>query len=93
VKSQDLFGITVQLTYKGQRSFSTACGGCLSILIVVGFTVGFILQFYKLYSQPEWLSTPETYTFGNMNIDVPQNQATVAISLDAKFATELDPTF
>ena len=65
VKDQDLFGIPVQLTYKGERAFNTVFGGCVSIVIIVSFTALFCVQLHRLYTDPEWLSTPETYTFGN----------------------------
>ena len=35
VKEQDLFGVPVQLTYKGERTFNTAIGGCCSLLMII----------------------------------------------------------
>ena len=35
VKQQDLFAIPVQLTYKGERAFTSFCGGCVSILFAL----------------------------------------------------------
>ena len=33
----DLFAVRVQLNYKGQKAFNTAVGGCISLLLVLGF--------------------------------------------------------
>ena len=35
VKQKDLFATPVQLTYKGERAFSSFYGGCCSILFVL----------------------------------------------------------
>ena len=42
MKAQDLFGIPVTLTYKGEDSFNTLVGGIISILLVLILTTGFI---------------------------------------------------
>jgi len=84
VKSQDLFGVPVQLTYRGARSFSSVIGGCLSILMVLVFAVAFILMFHQIYTEPQWKSTPETYNFGNELFTLRPQQATLAIQISAK---------
>ena len=35
IRQQDLFGIPVQLTFRGEKAFNTIAGGCVSILIVI----------------------------------------------------------
>ena len=35
IRNQDLFAAPVYLTYKGERAFNTAFGGCCSILFVL----------------------------------------------------------
>ena len=43
VKESDLFGIPVQLTYKGQSAFNTLCGGIVSLMLISGLSIYFIL--------------------------------------------------
>ena len=81
IKGQDLFGIPVRLTYKGQQQFNTMLGGCLSILLVATFTAGFFYQLHKLYFEPSYMSYPTTFQFETENIIVPTNQSTVAFAL------------
>ena len=80
IKNQDLFGVPVQLTYQGDKSFKTACGGCLSILFVLSFTVGFILQFRELYVNPQWVSSPETFDYSSTRMTLSPNESTFAVS-------------
>jgi len=79
VRNQDLFGVPVQLTYKGQKSFNTVCGGLFSLLLLVGFTVAFVLQFRSLYTNPIWDATPSTYDYSSENIILTPKEATLAI--------------
>ena len=41
IKEQDLFGTTVQLTYKGESKFNSVFGGCVSLILMLGFSVTF----------------------------------------------------
>ena len=52
VRQQDLFGVPVQLTYKGQRRFKSIIGGCLSIMFVVAALVIFIVYSLNFYREP-----------------------------------------
>lgn len=36
----DLFGVPVQLTYNGERTFRTCLGGCVSLVLVVVILFG-----------------------------------------------------
>ena len=55
VRGTDLFGVPVQLTYKGRTTFNTICGGCLSILLVIGLVVYFALEFHQEWLHPRML--------------------------------------
>ena len=44
IRGTDLFGVPVQLTYKGQTAFNTICGGCISILLVISLATYFSLE-------------------------------------------------
>ena len=43
LKSYDLFAIPVQLTYRGQTAFSSVFGGCMSLFMIAGLIIYFIL--------------------------------------------------
>jgi len=63
IKSQDLFGVPVQLTYKGERAFNTIHGGCFSAIIVLFLLVAFFTQLYDLYYFPQFYNRPPTYDY------------------------------
>ena len=58
IKSKDLFGVPVQLTYKGQSSFNTLCGGCVSILIIVSLVPYFVVELDQAYRFPDYKQSP-----------------------------------
>ena len=89
IKGQDLFGVPVQLTYKGQTAFNTVLGGCLSILLAVVFAVYFAFAFKQLYLHPDYLSTPYRLSFGERNITVPASQGMIAVRLVAQVDGEI----
>ena len=54
VKRQDLFAVPVQLTYKGERGFSTFCGGCVSIMFVLTVMALFGYYSHEFYMNPQF---------------------------------------
>lgn len=52
IQDFDLFGVPVQLTYKGERRFNSCCGGSVSILMIVCLVGAFIWQIQNLILQP-----------------------------------------
>lgn len=48
----DLFAVPVSLTYKGKKSFSTLCGGCLSLVLIVGFLIYAGLSLHTMIAYP-----------------------------------------
>ena len=50
IRGSDLFGVPVQLTYKGHSAFNTIYGGCISIFLVIGLVTYFSLELHQ-----EWL--------------------------------------
>ena len=93
IKNQDLFGVPVQLSYKGQTAFNTVCGGCLSVLIMMTFSVYFAVEIRQLYLHPEYLSTPYTLSFGSRTINVPTSEGLIAVGLTSiTNSTELSQT-
>ena len=63
IRQRDLFGVPVQLTYKGERTFNTAYGGCCSILLVLGLCTYFIFEVQRSYLEPTFLSTPPSIDY------------------------------
>ena len=70
IKSFDLFSLPVRLTRKGEVYFSTALGGCCSLLLVVGIVIGAALQFMTVYYEPEFQYLPAEYDFFQKNVTV-----------------------
>jgi len=54
IRAQDLFGIPVQLTYKGESAFNTTCGGCVSMIFVFCFVVGFFFELRSYWLEPQF---------------------------------------
>ena len=63
IKSQDLFAIPVQLTYRGEKGFNPFCGGCISLLLIVGLSTYFILSIHNLYMNPDYMVTPRRFNY------------------------------
>ena len=82
VRKLDLFAVRVQLSYKGQRFFRTAFGGCISLLLVLSFI--FVVAFELNRS----LMSPVLYSsigFNYKSLDeqflVPTKSSTVAVQI------------
>ena len=85
LKSKDLFGVPVQLTYKGERGFTSAVGGCCSIMLVLIAMLLFVTYSLDFYQNPQF-STSETvsyidFTNGQEAYYLPTNRTTVAVSI------------
>ena len=63
VKSADLFGQPVQLTYKGNATFDTCCGGLVSVVFVLAMTAIFIVDLTELLINPEYTNYAPTYEY------------------------------
>ena len=47
IREQDMFGMRVQLTYKGEKAFNSVCGGLATICMIIALLFVF---FYELDS-------------------------------------------
>ena len=56
LKRQDLFGVPVQLTYKGERGFTSAVGGCCSLVFVMTAVALFVVYSLDFYHNPQFSS-------------------------------------
>ena len=83
IKSLDLFGSTVSLTYKGQTAFNTCSGGLISLILILVIATGSILQLNSLYFHPEFVTHPVEYDFSltNMTLDFSANSVAIGMSI------------
>ena len=51
LKSQDIFGEHVHLTYKGKRSYQTAIGAVVSLLLKLVLWIYVVYEFYNIFSR------------------------------------------
>ena len=65
IKSFDQFAVPVQLNYRGNTSFNTVLGGCISMLLGLALSITFFVQLESLFYHPEFLSTPTEYDFNS----------------------------
>lgn len=83
VKSQDLFGAPVQLTYKGERAFNTVSGGCCSLLLIMILICAFCVQLYSVYFSPQFLNYPPRQYYDELEAHLyPRSGNTIAVSIE-----------
>ena len=83
ITDQDLFGIPVQLTFKGDSAFNTFCGGCVSIIFIVTFTVIFCLQLHTSWTHPKFQSYPPELDYNIDSVVIePMTGSTWAIGIN-----------
>ena len=81
IRSFDLFGRPVGLTYKGQRKFTTSIGGCISLILVLSIIAGAIIRFRQIYYYPEFQVLPAEINFRKQNLTLDFSVNTVAVSV------------
>ena len=85
VKRQDLFAIPVQMTYKGERGFSSFIGGCCSIVFVLIVMALFGVYTHDFYMNPQFSSSASvsyiTYDENTLPYYLPAKRSTMAINL------------
>ena len=54
IKSQDMFAVPVQLSYRGAKSFNTVCGGLASIFLVLFLIAYFAFEMHQAYTKPDY---------------------------------------
>ena len=81
ISNLDLFGLPVQLTHQGQLYFKTGLGGCISLLLILVISIGAIIQFRRVYYEPEFNALPPDYEFGLKNLTVNFSANSLAISV------------
>ena len=94
VKRQDLFAIPVQLTYKGERGFSSFLGGCCSIIFVLTVMALFGYYSHSFYKNPHFTSSASvsyiTYDDETQPHYLQTNRTTFALYPDSYYNHELE---
>ena len=84
----DLFAVPISLTYKGEKKFSTRIGGCLSLILLLGFVAYSIVTLYDLINNPYLQENPETLYHSILEnteaYNVTTNNSTLAVLLQGK---------
>ena len=57
LREYDIFGTPVGLTYQGEETFKTSCGGCTAILILFLIGSGVVKELINSYRDPEYRQT------------------------------------
>ena len=94
VKSGDLFGVKVQLTYKGVDKFKTFCGGCATLFFLLTMVLYFAYEFDHVYHHPQYWNTPPNHDWSVQESQLyPQYGNIVAISLESYEREEIQQNY
>lgn len=91
VRKLDLFAVRVQLSYKGQRFFGTAFGGCISLLLVLSFLSVVAFELNRSLMTPVLSSSIDfNYKALDEQFLVPTKSSTVAVQITNAGAAQED---
>ena len=83
LKRQDLFSVPVQLTYKGERGFTSAVGGFCSIIFVLTAIALFTVYSLAFYRNVQFSSSASVNYIGYSDESepyvLPTNRTTMAV--------------
>ena len=83
VKRQDLFGVPVQLTYRGERAFTSFIGGFCSIMFVLSVISTFVVYSRRFFDNPQFSSNASvnfiTYGDDQEVYSFPTERTTIAV--------------
>lgn len=77
MRSLDFFAVPVSLTYKGQKSFKTFVGGCISLLLLIVCVTHATISLYVYITDPKLSNSSETIYFSQAENNETYNIATV----------------
>ena len=63
IKSKDFFATSVNLTYKGEGSHNSFCGGCVTVLVVLIIFFQSFGAFNDAVGNPEYSQLATTYNY------------------------------
>jgi len=81
IRRKDLFGVPVMLSFQGETSFNTVCGGIVSITLIVALTVGFFYQLHQLIFHPVFMTLPSQISLGKQIVTLPSFESTLAVQV------------
>ena len=84
MRGLDLFGMPVQLTHQGQRTYKTGLGGCVSLILILALVAMAITQFNQVYYYPEFKALPPDYDFSQREVTLSYEQSTIALGVVIK---------
>ena len=86
VRNFDLFAVPVSLTYKGKTRFTTLCGGCFSLFLIVCFFTYAGIALHQLITDPELKGNAEVLYFSRTEntefYNITTNDSTLAVQID-----------
>ena len=83
VRSRDLFGAPVMLTFNGESQFKTWQGGLVSILILLSLAGGLSYRLYQELNAPEFISLPPLYDYNDSKVNVKASDNTMLVRMKA----------
>lgn len=86
LKSYDLFGYPISLSFKKKSKYTTICGGILSLAIIIFFLLIFTYSIYKLFNQQYKETSKYMMNLGNQygSLDLNTNNFMIAIKFDSE---------
>ena len=85
VREFDIFGTPVGVTYKGQASYQTGLGGCVTITLLVIFGGNLLSSVIALLADPRYEKTTKEeffpYTIHSSVTSLDANEYTLAVGL------------
>ena len=81
IREQDLFGVPVMLSFQGETSFNTVCGGIVSMTLMMALSVGFLYQLFQLVYHPVFMTYPSQIELGKQIVTLPSFESTLAVQV------------
>ena len=86
----DLFGLPVNLNYRGRMYFNTCMGGCVSLLTVIGILMYAAMALKSEIMEPQFLQLPAVYDFSKTNttMDFAANTMAIGVKVSMRQASD-----
>ena len=59
IRDIDLFGVPVQLSYRGEKKFRTVCGGCATITLIFVILALLTSKIVTELNEPTYYNSPQ----------------------------------
>ena len=81
IKSCDMFGLPVSLTYRGESRFKTAIGGCTSLIIILVAFFGAAYQLKSLIEEPVFQALPPEIDYSASSFTMDFTSSSIAVGV------------